>query len=126
MTFLVKYLNRQIIDATRWIQMLKTHVLIHRLLLNCGDEFKDQLKRMQQWVAEDRNKDSRIKCLFSIRNWRDENGPDANELSGWTRSYAGYLEEYVATALPEPTARDAKGAELDPAQACYTRRLGRV
>ena len=95
-TFLVKYLNRQIIDATRWLQMLKTHILIHRLLHNCGDEFKEQLKRMQQWVAEDRNKDSRIKCLFSIRNWRDDSNVDANELSGWTRSYANYLEEYVA------------------------------
>lgn len=95
-TFLVKYLNRQIIDATRWLQMLKTHILIHRLLQNCGDEFKEQLKRMQQWVAEDRNKDSRIKCLFSIRNWRDDSNVDANELSGWTRSYANYLEEYVA------------------------------
>ena len=51
---------------------------------------------MQQWVAEDRNKDSRIKCLFSIRNWRDENGPDANELSGWTRATRG-TEEYAAT-----------------------------
>ena len=120
MTFLVKYLNRQIIDATRWIQMLKTHVLIHRLLLNCGDEFKDQLKRMQQWVAEDRNKDSRIKCLFSIRNWRDENGPDANELSGWTRSYAGYLEEYVATLdhIPrlDQMAAGSGGASAQPTE----------
>ena len=65
-TFLVKYLNRQIIDATRWLQMLKTHILIHRLLHNCGDEFKEQLKRMQQWVAEDRT-GLCIKCLFSIR-----------------------------------------------------------
>ena len=120
MTFLVKYLNRQIIDATRWIQMLKTHVLIHRLLLNCGDEFKDQLKRMQQWVAEDRNKDSRIKCLFSIRNWRDESGPDANELSGWTRSYAGYLEEYVATLdhIPrlDQMAAGSGGASAQPTE----------
>ena len=94
-TFLVKYLNRQIVDATRWTTMLKTHVLLHRLLHNSGDEFKDQLRRMQKWVEEDRATDSRIKCMFSVRNWRDDSSMDANELSQWTRSYAAYLEEVV-------------------------------
>ena len=94
-TFLVKYLNRQIVDCARWQTMLKTHVLLHRLLHNSGDEFKDQLKRMQKWVEEDRASDSRIKCMFSIRNWRDDSSVDANELSQWTRSYASYLEECV-------------------------------
>ena len=96
-TFLVKYLNRQIVDCARWQTMLKTHVLLHRLLHNSGDEFKDQLKRMQKWVEEDRASDSRIKCMFSIRNWRDDSSVDANELSQWTRSYASYLEECVVS-----------------------------
>ena len=94
-TFLVKYLNRQIVDATRWTTMLKTHILLHRLLHNSGDELKDQLRRMQKWVEEDRATDSRIKCMFSVRNWRDDSSVDANELSQWTRSYAAYLEEVV-------------------------------
>ena len=94
-TFLVKYLNRQIVDATRWTTMLKTHILLHRLLHNSGDEFKDQLRRMQKWVEEDRATDSRIKCMFSVRNWKDDSSADANELSQWTRAYAAYLEEVV-------------------------------
>tara|TARA_B110000977_G_scaffold81857_1_gene109423 strand:+ start:3943 stop:5574 length:1632 start_codon:yes stop_codon:yes gene_type:complete len=94
-TFLVKYLNRQIVDCAKWQTMLKTHILLHRLLHNSGDEFKDQLRRMQKWVEEDRATDSRIKCMFSIRNWRDDSNVDANELSQWTRSYAAYLEECV-------------------------------
>ena len=50
---------------------------------------------MQKWVEEDRATDSRIKCMFSVRNWRDDSSMDANELSQWTRSYAAYLEEVV-------------------------------
>ena len=86
-TFLVKYLNQQVTDATKWLCMLKTHILIHRLLADCGDEFKSQLKKIQQWAAEDRGKDPREKSLFAIRNWKDDSGVDANEFSGWR----GYL-----------------------------------
>ena len=50
---------------------------------------------MQKWVEEDRATDPRIKCMFSVRNWRDDSSMDANELSQWTRSYAAYLEEVV-------------------------------
>ena len=94
-SFLVKYLNKQIQDTKKWLGMLKTHVLIHRLLHESGDEFKSQMKKAQRWTAEDRDRDSRLKCMFSIRNWKDDNGVDASELSGWTRCYARYLEEYV-------------------------------
>ena len=36
-----------------------------------------------------------FRCMFSVRNWRDDSSMDANELSQWTRSYAAYLEEVV-------------------------------
>ena len=39
-TFLVNYLNHQVTDCKRVTQMLKTHVLLHRLLLDSGEEFR--------------------------------------------------------------------------------------
>ena len=93
MTFLVNYLNHQVTDCKRVTQMLKTHVLLHRLLLDSGEEFRTQIMKMHKWVVEDRNTDSTLKCLFSIRAWKDE----ANmEVSGWCRTYASYLDEFVS------------------------------
>jgi hypothetical protein len=40
--------------------------------------------------------------LFAIRNWKDDSGVDANEFSGWARSYANYLEEYVVNMMDIP------------------------
>ena len=73
--------------------MLKTHVLLHRLLLDSGEEFRTQIMKMHKWVVEDRNTDSTLKCLFSIRAWKDET---SMEVSGWCRTYASYLDEFVA------------------------------
>ena len=92
-TFLVNYLNHQVTDCKRVTQMLKTHVLLHRLLLDSGEEFRTQIMKMHKWVVEDRNTDSTLKCLFSIRAWKDET---SMEVSGWCRTYASYLDEFVA------------------------------
>jgi hypothetical protein len=54
----------------KWLCMLKTHILIHRLLSNSGDEFKTQLCLIQKAVAEQKTGDSREQTLFSIRNWQ--------------------------------------------------------
>ena len=92
-TFLVNYLNHQVADCKYVTQMLKTHVLLHRLLLDGGEEFRTQIMKMHKWVSEDRNMDSTLKCLFSIRAWKDE----ANmAVSGWCRTYASYLDEFVS------------------------------
>ena len=92
-TFLVNYLNHQVTDCKRVTQMLKTHVLLHRLLLDSGEEFRTQIMKMHKWVVVDRNTDSTLKCLFSIRAWKDET---SMEVSGWCRTYASYLDEFVA------------------------------
>ena len=84
-TFLVNYLNHQVTDCKRVTQMLKTHVLLHRLLLDSGKEFRTQIMKMHKWVVEDRNTDSTLKCIFSIRAWKDET---SMEVSGWCRTYA--------------------------------------
>ena len=45
-TFLVNYLNHQVTDCKRVTQMLKTHVLLHRLLLDSGEELRTQIMAM--------------------------------------------------------------------------------
>ena len=63
------YLSNQVGTTKKWLTMLKTHMVMHRLLTGGGDEFKAQVQRLQKAVAEERGRDSREKNLFAIRNW---------------------------------------------------------
>ena len=94
--FVLETLARQVRKCAPWRTMLKTHVLLHRLMRECeGGGFKDDFFRFLEFLSR-KTYGPKEQTLFNIRYWKDETNKDAYELSGWTRAYAAYLEELCA------------------------------
>ena len=94
--FVLEAIARQIRKCSPWRTMLKTHVLLHRLLRECrGEDFKGEFFRFLEFLSR-KTYGPKEQTLFNIRYWKDEANRDAYELTGWTRAYAAYLEELCA------------------------------
>ena len=94
--FVLEALAKQIRKCAPWRTMLKTHVVLHRLLRECrGEDFKSEFFRFLEFLSR-KTYGPKEQTLFNIRYWKDEANRDAYELTGWTRAYAAYLEELCA------------------------------
>ena len=94
--FVLEAIEKQVRTTRPWRTMLKTHVVLHRLLRECeGDEFKVDFFRYLEFLSR-KQYGPKDQTLMNIRYWKDDANVDATELTGWTRAYAAYLEELCA------------------------------
>jgi len=128
--FVLETLARQVRKCAPWRTMLKTHVLLHRLLRECEGGVKDDFFRFLEFLSR-KTYGPKEQTLFNIRYWKDEANKDAYELSGWTRAYAAYLEELcalnefipslvgnVSGAVTTTTNGEARAAVANPLKDC--------
>jgi hypothetical protein len=116
--FVLETTARQVRKTVRWRPMLKTHVLLHRLLTESrGGEFKSDFFRFLEFLSR-KAYGPKDQTLFNIRYWKDENpAADAHELAGWTRTYASFLEELCALHEHVPQLL-GEGKEAGPLKDC--------
>jgi len=116
--FVLETTARQVRKTVRWRTMLKTHVLLHRLLTESrGGEFKADFFRFLEFLSR-KAYGPKDQTLFNIRYWKDDNpAADANELAGWTRTYASFLEELCALHEHVPQLL-GEGKEASPLKEC--------
>ena len=101
--FVLEAIAKQIASAKPWRTMLKTHVVLHRLLRECeGGEFKHEFFRFLEFLSR-KTHAPKDQTLFNIRYWKDDANSNATELTGWTRAYAAYLEELCALNAHVPS-----------------------
>ena len=112
--FVLEATARQIRKSTHWRTMLKTHVVLHRLLMESGVELKREFFRFLEFLSR-KTYGPKEQMLFNIRYWKDESTPDAQELAGWTRTYAAYLEEVCALHAHVPQLFTAPGRNQENA-----------
>ena len=112
--FVLEATARQIRKCTHWRTMLKTHVVLHRLLMESGVELKREFFRFLEFLSR-KTYGPKEQMLFNIRYWKDESTPDAQELAGWTRTYAAYLEEVCALHAHVPQLFTAPGRNQENA-----------
>ena len=110
--FVLEAIEKQVRTAKPWRTMLKTHVVLHRLLRECeGSEFKAEFFRYLEFLSR-KAYGPKDQTLMNIRYWKDDANVDATELTGWTRAYAAYLEELCAlnAHVPNIIGRAENGA----------------
>ena len=90
--FVIEAVAKTIRKCSHWRTMLKTHALLHRLLMESGVEFRMEFFKYCDGLSRNPT-GPKEQMLFNISYWKDELTPDSPDLAGWTRSYAIYLEE---------------------------------
>ena len=116
--YIINSIQKLVQKTTEWLVMLKCHTLLHRLVVQGGEEFKAELEKTKLGLAQMRASDSsKTQDLFNIRYWRDDSSPDAAEFSGWTRTYSLYVEELVSCCIAVPSLTKAESSGATPIRA---------
>ncbi|KAH7688030.1 ENTH/VHS domain-containing protein [Dioscorea alata] len=80
--YCIHALARRLAKTRNWIVALKTLILIHRILRECGCTFKEELISYSQREP-----------VLLISNFKDDSSQYASDCSSWVRAYGLFLYE---------------------------------